>query len=82
MQLKTASELNQQDLIDRGLGDHYTTFSDDCGLCGEDVGGVISTVPVVSIVEGTVVTELCVVHTDEQGIMRVSNPDEFVRCFG
>lgn len=82
MQLKTARELNQQELVNCGLGDHYTTFNDDCGLCGEDLPGTISTVPVVSVIEGTVVTELCVVHTDDAGIMRVSNTDEFVRCFG
>lgn len=81
MQLKTARELGIEDLIKQGLGNHYTTFDDDCGLCGEDLPGTVSSVPVAAVIMGKIETNICGVYTDEAGVMRVANPDELVRCF-
>ena len=81
MQLKTANELGMQDFIQQGLGNHYTTFDDDCGLCGEDVAGTVSSVPVAAVIMGKIETNICGVYTDEAGVMRVANPDELERCF-
>jgi hypothetical protein len=81
MQLKTANELNMQDFIKLGLGNHYTTFDDDCGLCGEDVPGAVSSVPVAAVINGKIETNICGVYTDAAGVMRVANSDELVRCF-
>lgn len=81
MQLKTANELGLQDLIKQGLGNHYTLFADDCGLCGEDLPGKPSAVPVVTEIQGKIETNICGVYTDDLGVMRVANTDELVRCF-
>ena len=81
MQLKTARELNRQDFIKLGLGNHYITFDDDCGLCGEDVPGAVSSVPVAAVIDGKIETNICGVYTDAEGVMRVANSDELVRCF-
>ena len=81
MQLKTANELGMQDLIKQGLGNHYMLFADDCGLCGEDLEGTPSAVPVVTEINGKIETNICGVYTDAAGVMRVANTDELVRCF-
>jgi hypothetical protein len=81
MQLKTVNELGITDLIAQGYGDHYTVFDDDCGLCGEDVAGTVSSVPAVAIIDGRPQTEICSVYTDALGVIRVANTEEFSRCF-
>jgi hypothetical protein len=81
MQLKTVTELGLTDLIKQGLGNHYTMFEDDCGLCGEDLDGMPSAVPVVAEINGKIETNVCGVYTDAAGVMRVANTEELVRCF-
>lgn len=82
MQLKTANELGIQDLIKQGLGNHYMLVdNDECGLCGEDVPGAVSTLPVVAVIEGKIETNICGVYTDAEGVKRVANTDELIRCF-
>lgn len=81
MQLKTANELNMQAFIQQGLGNHYVTFDDNCGLCGEDLPGTVSSVPVAAVIMGKIETNICGVYTDAEGVMRVANSDEYVRCF-
>jgi hypothetical protein len=81
MQLKTVYELGNDELIGQGYQDHYTMFDDDCGLCGEDVGGIAGTVPVVAIVDGEPRADFCSVYTDSDGVIRVANTEELVRCF-
>jgi hypothetical protein len=81
MQLKTANELGIEDLIKQGLGNHYTTFDDNCGLCGEDIPGAVWAVPVVAVIMGKIETNTCGVYTDANGVTRVANSDELVRCF-
>jgi len=81
MQLKTATELGREDLINAGLGTHYTLFEDDCGLCGEDLPGSLEMVPVAAEIDGKIETNLCGVYTDAAGVIRVANTEELVRCF-
>lgn len=82
MQLKTASELGVTDMVTQGLGNYYTLDSNDnCGLCGEDIPGTVSTVPVAAMVNGKIETNICGVYTDNEGVMRVANTDELIRCF-
>lgn len=81
MQLKTANELNNADMIKAGLGNHYMLFNDDCGLCGEDVPGTVSAVPVAAVIDGKIETNICGAYTDAEGVLRVANTDELVRCF-
>lgn len=71
MQLKLNTELN-----------HYQLMQDDaCGLCGEDLPGTPSTVSVAAEILGEMQVSDCAVYTDDAGVMRVANTDEFVRCF-
>lgn len=60
---------------------YYTLQDNDCGLCGEDLPGTASTVKVAAEIDGAIQVSDCAVYTDEQGTVRVANPDELVRCF-